>query len=572
MKDKLRKRSILWYLFISIAILCSSVFSVSAQDANTLQGNRAVASLSIVNVDGDAEILSKLDVERSRGESRILGDAWKPALPRTPLSAGDQIRTGARGSLQLQLGDGTLVTLAGDSVAVVEELRSARGESPQTTQIKLEQGRLSTQQTTKILGQTNQIIRTDNGTVNTSLGEIEVWKPSAELPRIALVGDLPLLAQKAPKNETRVNLSRGGATVMSSGVGRIVASSMTTPETCIDEDGVKFTLVDPNQAVTITRLEDEHAYILTSKKQFYVLVATEGTVNSVDIITQDSDAKIDIEGIAVAEQNANELSYIKLHPLLTVGVQTYAVKIKFGCDDTTPRGLNQFDILGDATVLRTSFGLDTDRPLPSGSSGSGRLPQETPTPTPTPTPEEYEEIEEPTPEIPDKEPPISLTGPTRIPVTHTNPREPEIRELRIAAQLNGYGCTGPDTYYVEFQFDWQNYLPSVMGGHMEYRFGQLNFTGYSPNYYAVPGGVYTLFYAYPVVGPVPTPWDSSAGIQQLEIGTYGGSFCYVPAVASTDLYFQVALWDLEGNFSGFYQCVMQVDAAGAWPPPGITCP
>lgn len=382
MKDLLRIWRIGLYVFMSIAILGSSVFSVRAQDEILPQGNRAVASLAIVNVEGDAQILTKVELERSRGAARILTDAWKPAIPRTPLSPGDQLRTGARGTLQLQLNDGTLVELGGDTVVVVEELRSSRGETPQTTQIKLEQGKISTQQMTKILGQTNQIIRTDNGTINTSLGEVEVWKPSTELPEVAMAGGLPLLAQKAPKDETHVMLNRGGTTLKSSGVGRLIASSITAPETCIDTDGLQLTLREVNEEVTITKLEDEQAYLLTSPKQFYVLVATEGTANIVEIITQDSAADIDIEGIHVAEQDPNGLVHMNLHPLLTVGIQTYSAKIKFGCDDATPRGLNDVSIQGDATVTPGGFGMNTDRPRPSVGSSSGPIPL-TPTPTPT---------------------------------------------------------------------------------------------------------------------------------------------------------------------------------------------
>lgn len=675
MKGKRQQWSVVWSLFLGISMLCGHAGSVAAQEAETPQGNRVVASLAIVSVEGGAEILSKVDAERSRGEARILADAWKAAIPRTPLGSGDQIRTSARGSLKLQLGDGTLMTLDGDSAVVVEELRSSRGETPPTTQIKLEYGRLTTEQSTKILGQTQQLIRTDNGTINTSLGEVEVRKPSMEFPQVAALGDGLLLAQKAPKDETYVSLGRGGATVQSSGVGRIIASSMTTPETCIDADGVKFTLTDPNDEVTITKLEDEDAYLVTSEKQFHLLVGTEGTVNSIDIITQDSEAAIDVEGIAVAEQKANGLSNVNVHPLLTVGVQTYAVKVKFNCTDETPRGLGDVGIQGDATVLRTNLGPETGQPLPSGSSGSGRIPgrsdaslsvafggditgcgpfdvlltvrntgeqsnaedvevsiavtsgseyvaalspalwtigsippgtaasttirvdindawltaeagaeikleatvtRETSRPDHTvgrrdtvtfSNPGECDAAPPAAQETPGEEAPATAaTSPSQIPVTHNQPREPSITRVDIISSVAGGGC-GAGWYNVTFQFDYQNYLPSIMGGKSEYRISQTGFTNYSPNYYNIPdstGQLQTIAYNYPAGG--------GGGNLQLETGTFQTRFCFRPAAGSTSVFLGVELRDLEGNSSGFgnSQCEFNV-TTGASVTAGPVC-
>ena len=79
--------------------------------------------------------------------------------------------------------------------------------------------------------------------------------------------------------------------------------------------------------------------------------------------------------------------------------------------------------------------------------------------------------------------------------------------------------------------------------------------GFSPNFYRIPEDVLTLTYQYPASA------DPRFGLQQLEIGSFQGNFCYIPPVG-TDLNISVELQDLEGNSTGFINCQIPDIMAG----------
>lgn len=392
MKDKLTRGRIVMSIVLIMSVLWGGFSEVVAQTSGEQQPVGRGISLTIIDIEGDGQVMSRADVgTRKPGDITIQMEPWKPANPRATLNSGDQLKTGPQSSIKLQLNDGTIVTLAEDSVLVVEDLRSVRGETPQTSQLKLERGKISTQQATKILGQTQQIIRTDNGLVNAQLGEVEIWKPVQEptqyVQLASMVTRFPFLAQKRPeKNDTFVTLSRGAAMIESSGNGRMITTSLLIPNTCSAGDGIHFTLEQPNARVNVTRIEDQNAFRLSAKGPFYLLVGTEGTSNKINVATENSDAVIDIEGVEVAEQTANSASLIRLHPLLTVGVKASDLVVNLNCEEIESRGINEFTIQGRAgqvNVLRTSFGAATDQP-PASHGGISIIPPTPMGPTPTP--------------------------------------------------------------------------------------------------------------------------------------------------------------------------------------------
>jgi len=453
-------------LLVLSYFLCGGPSTVIAQQ----QKDRAVgtATIAVTEVDGTVEILPKAEVERQRG-IRVLSDLWKPALPRTMLSSGDQLRTGAGSSMKLELNDGTTVTLSSDSVLVVEDLRSARGQTPQTTQLLLEKGKISTQQTAKILGQTNQIIRTENGSVNTRLGEVEVWKPELETKKYvllaALSSQLPRVVQKVEKSDkTYVTLNRGTTVIDSSGKGRMIANSILLPETCVGQDGIKFTLDKPKTQVTVSKLEDQNGFRLSSNEDFHLLVGTEGMSNKINVVTKNSDAEVDLEGVHVADYDSNSGAIFLMHPMLTVGVRSSDLLVNLICDDAESKGLNEFDvrgISGDVNVLRTSFGgRDTSRPNPSLGRSDTRRPtppiptpgEEAPTPTPTPT------------STPEEESPPRPGGP--VPVTDLRPAAPTIASISgPTVSVSDPSCGGiPLQNRVDLRIEYNDLTPFVVGG------------------------------------------------------------------------------------------------------------
>jgi hypothetical protein len=323
--------------------------------------------------------------------------------------------------MKLQMHDGTVITLSGDSTVVIEELRSARGQAPPTTQLLLEKGKISTQQTTRILGQTNQIIRTENGFVNTSLGEVEVWKPEPQTQEYALLAALspefPLVTKKTDKSEnTYVTLNRGTLEAGAEGRGLMFINSRLPLETCPGQDGIILTLAEAKTQVAVSRLEEDNGYRVFSKDRglFHLLVGTEGTANKIEVATRNSDAEVDLEGITVADQGPDSRLIVLMNPLLTVGVKSSDVKVKLICDPSESKGLNEVGVrgFGEHTVHTTSLGgRDTNRPLPSrGRMGVTPTPTLTPIPTerpededeeePIPTPEEEEEVGGPPPPVP----------------------------------------------------------------------------------------------------------------------------------------------------------------------------
>jgi hypothetical protein len=357
---------------------------------------------------------------------------------------------------------------------------------------------------------------------------------------------------------------------------------------------------------------------------------------------------------------------VNLHPLLTVGVQTYSAKIKFGCDDATPQGLNDVGIQGDATITAGSFGMNTDRPDPS--KGLTGIPI-TPTPTPpdgvpglslkfsgalkgcgpidarltvTNTSQQTAEnvvitiqmtrgaklvnsfapkiwnvgtippgesrstkvriqtndlwlaadagtsiklLAEVTNETAfpqysvgtratvtvlnpgncleapeSEEAPLAAAPPSLIPVTHTQPRNPCVPEIRVDEATASSLCPDPSEYYIEFHVDFENYLPNILEGQLVF---QIAGPGYSPNYKDTPSEL---------LGPI-TNYSYSPN-QQLETGTMDTYMCYIPLSASSWLLeFRVTVFDMEGNASTQRLCtVPDIRTPGGTTCGPYTCP
>lgn len=551
MKHKIYTRRVFSIFLVFAYLLCGGSALVFAQQAVPQQPGRAggVVTLTVTAVAGPAELLSKADVEKQRG-IRLQSELWKPALPRTLLNSGDQLRTGSGASMELQMNDGTIITLSGDAAVVVEDLKSARGQAPQTTQLLLEKGKIVTQQTARILGQTHQIIRTENGSVNTSLGEVEIWKPEKETEEYAhlaaLSSGFPLLAKKVDKSEnTYVTLSRGTLVLEAFGIGQLITDSGLLPETCIAQEKIKLTMFIPKHQVMVSKLEDQNGFRVSSiapsttsasSQDFYLLVGTEGTANKVRIVTQDSEAEVDVEGINMAKYDRNSGATILKHPLFTVGVKSKDVLVNFVCDETESKGLS----IGEVDVREISGGVyaddtfvggrDTRRPIPSRGRIAGAP---TPTPPMTPTPgEEEEEEATPTPTPEEEGPPPPPPGP----VTDLRPAAPTIAAISgPTVSVADPSCGGvPLQNRVDLRIEYNDLTPFVVGG---------NFYRYHP---AAPPSIAT--YTLTVDAP---PYLVQSNYQY----TYTGGesayldywFCYDPlgALAGTD--YQIWIRDADGN-------------------------
>ncbi len=464
---------VLSIFLVFVYFLCGNA-SLVAQQAVQPQPGRAggVATIIVTEVDGTAELLSKAEVERQRGV-QIQSELWKPALPRTTLGSGDQLRTRPGASMKLQLNDGTVVRLSGDSTVVIEDLRSARGQAPQTTQFLLEKGKISTQQTARILGQTDQIIRTENGTVNTRLAEVEVWKPAPETQEYALLAahssKFPLVAKKLDKSKnTYVTLNRGTVVIESAGKEQMITNSILLPETCPGQDGVELTLDQPKFQVAMAMLEEDNGYrvISNSGEDFYLDIGTEGMANQIRITTKNSPAEVAVEGLHVGEWDPHSTGSILMHPLLTVGVKSKDVLVNIICDETESKGLNEIafrEISGNVYADRTVLGgRDTGRPVPSRGR-IGVTPTPAPPGTPTERPEDDDEEElTPTPEeeeVPPPSPPVPIAISAPIP-----PSEPIIADVGPTTRVLGGGSCQPLFTRVEVTFEFWNNIPSIFGG------------------------------------------------------------------------------------------------------------
>ena len=546
-------------VIVSFLLLGGGAASVWAQQASR------VVAVSVGDVNGRVEVLSKDEVPKG-ADAQILSAAWKRITPKASLNAGDQVRTDVDASLQLHLNDGTLLTLGSDTLLRVEELKSARGTTPRTAIFALDQGTISTRQTSKILGQTVQIIRTENGEVNTRLGEVEVHKPQQRYPKLAaLPTQWPLFVQNSgDQNRTTTTLIKGTAEIESTGIGQMVTNSAVLPDTCLANDGVLFTLKAPKEKVKIAKLPDTNGFELTSVTPFQLLVGTEGQANKIKIVNRAELAEVDIEGISIAEMRDLSTLNLGINPLLTVGVTSTNMTVALNCTDQESRGL-EFEVLGSdggVTMLRNTLGAGISR---SPSRGAVVTPRPTfpPFRTPTPTPTE-EPDKTPTPgrtPVPTATPtqptgPRPTPAPTRIPVTHNESRNPVLSTGSITDPVvaSASTCGGPNTYDVSITFHFSNFLPQIMPG----RLHSFVNTGRAPSYFSI--------ISYPDVTLANYTYSDAT---QREEGDITYHFCFNPSVAPPNSLLDVRFYvfDREGNQSNTVTCT----SSGPLPAGPFTC-
>ena len=538
-------------VIVSFLLLGSNAPLVWAQQASR------VVAVSVGDVNGHVEILSKSKIPQG-ADAQILSSAWERVSPKASLNAGDQVRTDVDASLQLHLNDGTLLTLGSDTLLTVEDLQSARGNTPRTAVFALEQGTISTRQTSKILGQTVQIIRTNNGSVDTRLGEVEVYKPQQRYARLAsLPTQWPLFTQSSgDQDQTLVNLAMGTAQIESTGVGQIVTSSELVPKTCLGEDGVQFTLKAPKEQVKIAKIPDTNGFELTSVAPFQLLVGTQGQANKIKVVNRAEIAEVDIEGISIAEMRDLSTLNLGINPLLTVGVTSTNLAVALNCTGEESKGLD-FEVLGSdggVTMLRSTLGGGISRtpsrgavvtPTPTVPSFETPTPtptetpdkDTTPTPTPTPTPGET-----PVPTATPTQPvgPRPTPAPTKIPVTHSFPRNPKINAASVAVTVGG-PCRGATTHQISVTSTVDNHLPQIYPGRLTNWITSGIGPGQAASYYVTPQEVTTLTYYY------------AAG-NQLETVSFTHDFCYNASSYGNDLSFYYFVYDREGNRSNRMSC------------------
>ena len=586
-KNKSRR---MWVLLV---MACSALAYGNAPAFAQQQVSRVLA-LSVGEVNGTAEILSKRAAERSEGSAQILTQSWKALSRQVNINVGDQLRTGGNSSLKLNLNDGTVLTLAGETLLVVEKLQSAKEGQTRVAEFRLEKGTVSTLQTAKILGQTTQVIRTNNGVIDTQLGEVEITKPQSGYSTVMAADSdqsiWPFGKQRAgDADQTVVNVLRGTAQVQSAGQGSMITTSTVLLDTCLGEDGVQFTLNAPKAQVKIAKLPDINGFELSSVQPFQLLIGTEGQANRVKLFNRKGVGEVDIEGIGIAEQDDNSTLDLALSSLLTVGMRSSEMTVSLACSSTESKGLD-FQVLGmdgQVSMLRDTLGgrretissrgamvaatatprppiVETPTPTPVSPEGE-RTPRPrptatqvapvpgrpTPTPTPggpTPTPIPGEPTPTSTPEIPVTPTrtvgPRPTPAPTKIPVTHTFPRNPRIlvsAEGGLNApdiKLGGTCGSGGKTVTVTFGF--KNYLPNLMPGKLSSYITDSSWKPYAPGLHTIIEGtnVQVLNYTY-------------TNDTQLETGYIKYWFCYNNPPA---LYFYVNIYDREGNKSNRMRC------------------
>ena len=514
-----------------------------------------VVTLVVADANGAVQLFEQ-------GGARVL--SARPLTPNTQLNQGNQVQTGPNSSLRLQLNDGTQLTLAGDTRIRVEELRSARGDAPQTVQLWLEHGKISTQQGARILGQTNQMICTSNGCVNSRMAEIEVEKFGGVPRGDMTVAALPAGAEIEDKGDkTTVNLRRGTTEVESTGTGQITTTSLLLPTNCQGDDGVQFTLHIPKARGTLAKLEQENAYQLNAPQEIQVLAGTEGFANKLTVSTRSGSGVVDVEGIEVAEFGPDSSAAFLLNEVLTLGFTGMDIKVRLACDKTASKDIGQVGIqsmTGDVNVLQTNLGgpaAGTGRPHPSteGITGATPTPGPTPTPTMTPTPLPGEEVPTPTP-TPTPGPGLTPTPtptPTSTPGTGAVPATvPGAAPIPPQSTLSGpippaapiiVNFSGPTTVLggapcqplftrVTVAFDFTNNLPSIFGGQVVR--GQIAPYIMAPFTAAVPSSEV-------VVNPYNYMWPQEAGRV-----TY--TFC-IAGGTGEPLQFTIRLMDSGGNIS-----------------------
>ncbi|PIE33331.1 hypothetical protein CSA56_12230 [candidate division KSB3 bacterium] len=548
-----------------MGLVCLLLFFGTGLNVSAQKISRVVA-VSVGEVNGTAEILSREDAKRQQGQSQVLGTLWKPAAPKTNINVGDHVRTGVDSSLTLHLNDGTVFTLSGDSLMVVEELKSAQASIPRSATFFLEHGTISTKHTTRILGQTSQTIRTENGEVNSRMGEVEVYKPVQKYSKLSTEAPAqrPLLAQEpvSHPNRTFVIHKLGTSVTRAGNVGSIQTSSMVFPETCIDNDGVQFILDTQGVEVELSKLVEKNGFRFKANQPVYVLTVTEDQATGVAIQNFSGDAETDVEGISIADLRENSSLRLGVNSLLTVGIKATDAEVRFSCLDEEPEGLN-FQIYGtDGNVML----------LRDGSPGGQRLvsrgglvrsepeppvmptvtpetpepditPTDTPTPDATPTP-----IPRPGGVIP-LPPPIDVI-PTPVvpslPVTHTFDPHPDLINTTASSTLNGAGCPQPNTYRIDVFAPFENFLPSISGDGTNniLRSWITDQTG-SPRGVIAEGSTNQYITAYNYVPP------------HQETGTLEYAFCYTPFTDITPygtVYFRLRVWDSYGNPSNVVRC------------------
>ncbi len=572
-------------IVIGLVLFC--LFWGNASLVSAQQVSRIVA-VSVGDVNGTVEVLSREDIEKQKGKPQILSTLWKAAAPQTSINQGDQLRTGIDASLQLHLNDGTILNLAGDSLLMVDELRSGRGTTPRTIVFSLEKGTISTQQTTKTLGQTVQVIRTNNGSVDTQMGEVEIYKPQHRDARLAsTAAQWPLLAQRAgEKDQTLVNVLRGTAQVESTGQGQIITNSTLLPNTCVGNDGVQFTLHAPKSRVKIAKLPDINGFELASvspaREPFQLLVGTEGQANKIKIMNHTGIAEVAIEDIKIAEQDPNSTLQLLVDQVLTVGVKSSEMAVALECTQRESKGLG-FEVLstnGGVTMSRRSLG-----PAPGFSASHGAIPAvatrtpgpwptarptttptktpkpeatvpakptktpkpgttDTPTPKPTFTPSRPTVTPTATPGKPTATPTLPPPPPTKIPVTHTQSRYPVIWDAFVDAAADG--ACGSD-YTVTLNFHFTNYLPNITPGQFSGYVTDSQWIPYSPIYRPLDLHMMTNY-----------QYDDA----QLEKGDLSYTFCYNTRPDIGDvLYVYFFIYDSEGNRSNKKKCAIRVPAS-----------
>ena len=549
---------------LAVVLLSCILFGNTTEVVAQQTGKRPlerVASVSVLKVKGKAQILSKVEVEQQKDKARILGvpapDTWKTVAPRTKLERGDQLRTGTDSSIELMLDDGTMVTLSEDTLLTLEDLKSVRAESLKVTQFKLEKGKVRTKQPTKILGQTNQIIRTDNGSINTRLGEVEVEKPENSV-KLASSAPLqwPLIAQNSAKRDRTVaTLNRGSADFQPSGQGQMIVVSNVLPGTCLDKEGVKSSLRNPKTKMTLAKLEDEAALHFVSNTPVEMSAGTEAICNKMIITNRSKEGVVYLEDTKIAEMEPNSKLVLIKNELLTVGLTASDAKVSFACDDDESKGLTEFSVQGiegGVYVLREGetlgTGLDVSAPVPSRGGVFSATATPTPPGAPTATPTQTG-----TPTVtptPTGTPTPTPTGtpqpaPTPVPATHTFPMAPQFDgPINVDAQNNTATCSGTNKYQITVSLDVDNYLPTIVGGKL---YSVLTDSSWNP--------MATFTYGIPHTGPPPTLnvtyYDYTWPMEDVSLQYY---FCYIPPGSSTSVYFRVTIFDDFGNPSITKNC------------------
>ena len=138
----------------------------------------------------------------------LTGEAdWKPLAVGIKFQAGDQIRTGADGMVELWFEDGSMLRLAAESHLMIEELDVSVAEKSRVARFKMVSGQVDAKVTKLAFTQSICLVQTETALVDIKYAELRIAIPKAT-------------------NQTDVTVFQGLAEISQTGAGAVNVSGL----------------------------------------------------------------------------------------------------------------------------------------------------------------------------------------------------------------------------------------------------------------------------------------------------------------------------------------------------------